>query len=72
MFGVSALKLLKFGFDSTGAELATLGLGKLVAFLVSILSVKFLMNSIQNHDFKIFGWYRIVLGIIVFLYFIRV
>lgn len=72
MFGASALKLLKFGFDFTTTELFTLGLGMLVAFMVSILTIKFLMNFIKNHDFKIFGWYRIVLGFVVLFYFIRV
>lgn len=69
MFGLSFLKMLKFGFSYTGAELITLGLGMLVAFLVSIIVIKFLMNYIKKHDFKIFGWYRIVLGGIVLLYF---
>lgn len=69
MFGFSALKLLKFGFDFTGAELLILGVGSLVAFIVSILVIKFLMSYIKKHDFKVFGWYRIVLGIIVLLVF---
>lgn len=70
MLGASAYKLLKFGFDFTGVELLTLGLGMVVAFTVSIFVIKFLMRFIMKHDFKIFGWYRIVLGIIVLLYFV--
>jgi len=69
MFGLSALKILKFGFDFTGGELFTLGLGMVVAFGVSILVIRFLMNYIKKHDFKVFGWYRIALGIIVLLIF---
>ena len=69
MFGLSALKILKFGFTFTGIETLTLGLGMTIAFLVSVLVIKFLMSYIKKHDFKIFGWYRILLGIIVLLYF---
>ena len=69
MFGASALKLLKFGFDFTAIELAVLLVGMVVAFVVSILAIKFLMGYIKKHDFKAFGWYRIVLGIIVLAYF---
>lgn len=69
MLGASLLKILKFGFDFTGAEAITLGTGTLVAFFVSILAIKFLMGYIKKHDFKVFGWYRIVLGIIVIAYF---
>ena len=69
MFGLSALKLIKFGLSFTGAELAILIIGCVVAYLVSIVVIKFLMGYIKKHDFKIFGWYRIVLGIIVLLYF---
>lgn len=69
MFGLSALKILKFGIAFTGMELLTLGIGMMVAFIVSILVIKFLMSYIKKHDFKIFGWYRIVLGILVLLYF---
>ena len=72
MFGASALKLLKFGLDFTAIELAVLLVGMVVAFLVSILAIKFLMGYIKKHDFKAFGWYRIVLGIIVLVYFIAV
>ncbi|MDO4925054.1 MAG: undecaprenyl-diphosphate phosphatase [Turicibacter sp.] len=69
MLGASLLKIVKFGFDFTGAEAITLGTGTLVAFFVSILAIKFLMGYIKKHDFKVFGWYRIVLGIIVVAYF---
>ncbi len=69
MFGLSAIKILKFGFAFTSAELFTLGIGMVVAFTVSILVIKFLMSFIKKHDFKAFGWYRIVLGMIVLLYF---
>lgn len=69
MLGASLLKIVKFGFDFTGAEAITLGTGTLVAFFVSILAIKFLMGYIKKHDFKVFGWYRIVLGIIVIAYF---
>ena len=67
MFGASLLKVLKFGLCFTGMELAVLLIGMLVAFLVSIFVIKFLMNYIKKHDFKVFGWYRIVLGIIVII-----
>ncbi len=69
MFGLSAIKIVKFGFDFTSGELVVLGLGMVVAFIVSILVVKFLMSYIKKHDFKIFGWYRIVLGLIVLCFF---
>ncbi len=69
MFGLSAIKILKFGFAFTSGELFTLGIGMVVAFTVSILVIKFLMSFIKKHDFKAFGWYRIVLGMIVLLYF---
>ncbi|MBR5536067.1 MAG: undecaprenyl-diphosphate phosphatase [Clostridia bacterium] len=69
MFGASALKLLKFGFGFEPVQLAVLLLGMLVAFLVSIVAIKFLVGYIKKNDFKAFGWYRIVLGIIVLLYF---
>ena len=69
MFGLSFLKLLKFGFAFTGAEFAILIIGMVVAYLVSVVVIKFLMSYIKKHDFKVFGWYRIVLGIVVILYF---
>ena len=68
MFGASLLKLVKFGLAFTGTELAVLLTGMLTAFLVSILVIRFLMDYIKKHDFKIFGWYRIVLGMIVLGY----
>lgn len=70
MFGASLLKLVKFGFHFTTAEAGILLLGMLTAFLVSVLAIKFLMGYIKKHDFKAFGWYRIVLGVLVFGYFI--
>lgn len=69
MFGLSAIKILKFGFAFTPAELLVLGIGVVVAFGVSVFVIKFLMGYIKKHDFKIFGWYRIALGVIVLLYF---
>ena len=69
MFGASAWKLFKFGFDFTGMQAAILIVGMAVSFVVSIISIKFLLKYIQNHDFKLFGYYRIILGVIVFLYF---
>ena len=65
MFGASLLKLLKFGFDFTGIEMACLLAGCVVAFVVSVFILQFLLNYIKKHDFKVFGWYRIVLGIVV-------
>ena len=70
MFGASLLKLVKFGFAFTGTEIAILITGVVVAFVVSILAIKFLMGYIKKHDFKAFGWYRIVLGVLVLGYFI--
>ena len=69
MFGASLLKLVKFGFHFTGTEVAILLVGMAVAFVVSILAIKFLMGYIKKHDFKAFGWYRIVLGILVLGFF---
>lgn len=69
MIGASLLKLVKFGFAFTSAELMTLALGMIVAFAVSVFAIKFLMGYIKKHDFKVFGWYRIVLGVLVLLYF---
>ena len=69
MFGLSALKMIKFGLSFTSAEFAILIIGCVVAYLVSIVVIKFLMSYIKKHDFKIFGWYRIVLGVIVLAYF---
>lgn len=67
MFGLSAIKILKFGFSFTSKELLILGIGMAVAFAVSVLVIKFLMGYIKKHDFKVFGWYRIALGILVIL-----
>lgn len=69
MFGASLLKLAKFGFHFTGLEAAILLVGMAVAFIVSVIAIKFLMGYIKKHDFKVFGWYRIVLGCAVLLYF---
>ncbi len=69
MFGASLLKLVKFGLGFTAAELFTLIFGMAVAFLVSVYSIKFLMSYIRRNDFKLFGYYRIVLGVLVLLYF---
>ena len=69
MFGASALRLFKFGLNFTGMQVFLLLLGTAVSFLVSIIAIKFLLKYIRNHDFKAFGYYRIVLGIIVLLYF---
>ena len=70
MFGASLLKLVKFNFAFTGIELTILLVGMLVAFITSMFIIKFLMSYIKKHDFKVFGWYRIVLGIIVLFYFL--
>lgn len=69
MFGASALKIVKYGFHFSSTELVLLFFGLVVAFLVSIAAIKFLMSYIKKHDFKAFGWYRIILGAIVILYF---
>lgn len=69
MFGASLLKLVKFGFGFTASEVFILIFGMVVAFLVSVYSIKFLMSYIRRNDFKLFGYYRIVLGIVVLLYF---
>ena len=68
MFGASLLKLVKFGFHYTGAEIFILVVGMATSFVVSIISIKFLLQYIKNNDFKAFGYYRIVLGIIVIAY----
>lgn len=67
MFGLSAIKILKFGISFTITEFLFLVIGMITAFVVSVLVIKFLMGYIKKHDFKIFGWYRIVLGILVIL-----
>lgn len=69
MFGASLLKLLKFGLVFTGSEIMILSIGMVTAFVVSVVAIKFLMGYIKKHDFKVFGYYRIVLGLIVIAYF---
>lgn len=72
MLGASLLELkdyLELGMNMSGNEIAILLVGVLVSFVVSVVVIKFLMGYIKKHDFKVFGWYRIVLGVIVFLYF---
>jgi len=69
MLGASALKLLKTGFAFSGFEWFVLLIGSVVAFLVSVVVIKLFMDYIKKHDFKPFGYYRIVLGIIVLAYF---
>ena len=70
MFGASLLKMVKYGMPSAGLEITVLLVGTLVAFLVSLLAIRFLTVYIKRHDFKVFGWYRIVLGIIMILTFV--
>lgn len=67
MFGASLLKLVKFGFAFTGAEFGYLMLGCIVSFGLSIVAIKFLMNYIKKNDFKVFGYYRIILGAIIII-----
>ena len=69
MFGASLLKLVKFGMDFSGSEIVILLSAMVTAFIVSVFVIKFLMDYIKKHDFTVFGWYRIVLGILVILYF---
>ncbi len=70
MFGASLLKMVKFGFHYTGSEVVLLLTGMVVAFFVSVFAIKFLLGYIRKNDFKVFGVYRIVLGIIVAVYFL--
>ena len=72
MLGASLLKVVKFGFHFTSGEAVILLTGMIVAFLVSVIVIRFLMGYIKKHDFKVFGWYRIILGAIVLLYFVLV
>ncbi len=76
MAGASLLKLLKYimdvGFVFKASELVILGVGSLVAFIISVLVIKFLISYIRKHDFKVFGYYRIILGILVILYFMMI
>jgi undecaprenyl-diphosphatase len=67
MFGASLLKIVKFGLSFTAMEAGVLVIGMLVAFFVSVFVIKFLMDYIKKHDFQVFGWYRIILGIIVII-----
>ncbi len=69
MFGASLLKLIKYDGGFSSQEIAVLATGMIVAFVVSIFVIKFLMDYIKKHDFKVFGWYRIILGIILLIYF---
>ena len=69
MLGASALKLVKTGFAFSGFEWLILATGSIVSYIVSILAIKFLLDYIKKHDFKVFGYYRIVLGILVLAYF---
>lgn len=72
MLGASLLEVLDFGFALTGSEWAILLGGMISAFIVSVVVIKFLLSYIRKHDFKVFGWYRIALGILVLLYFFLV
>jgi len=69
MLGASALKLLKFGFNFSFSQIAVLLIGSIVAFIVSLVAIRFLVGYVRKHSFEFFGWYRIVLGIAVVLYF---
>lgn len=69
MFGASLLKIVKYGSAFTASQLVILLIGMLVAFVVSLVVIKFLMSYIKSHDFKTFGWYRIILGSLVLLFF---
>ena len=70
MFGVSALKLVTNDYAMSGTEWLILGLAMVVAYVVSMVAVKFLTGFVKKHDFKVFGWYRIALGAIVIAYFL--
>ena len=70
MFGASLLQLMQFGLAFTGLAVASLLVGMAVAFAVSVLVIRFLMDYIRKHDFKVFGWYRIALGAVVLAYFL--
>lgn len=69
MFGASFIKILKFGPGFTSFEASILIIGMVTAFIISLIVIKFLMGYIKKHDFKVFGWYRIILGILVLVYF---
>ena len=70
MFGASLLRVAKFGLSFTALEYLILLVGMIVAFVVSLICIRFLMDYIKKHDFKIFGWYRIALGIVVLTVFL--
>ena len=70
MFGASLLKVMKFGLAFAATELAALLVAMVTAFAVSVVVIKFLLSYIKKHDFKVFGWYRIILGAVVILYFL--
>jgi len=70
MFGASLLELLDFGWNFSAQEGLILVVGMITAFLVSLMAIRFLLGYVKKHNFKIFGWYRIVLGIIVLVYFL--
>ncbi|MBQ4249062.1 MAG: undecaprenyl-diphosphate phosphatase [Clostridia bacterium] len=72
MLGASLLKLVKYGGGFTGQEIAVLLVGMATAFFVSVFAIRFLMGFIRKHSFKPFGWYRIILGIILIVYYIAV
>ena len=69
MFGASLIKIIKFGFGFSALEAGILLTGMITAFIVSLFVIKFLMGYIKKHDFKVFGWYRIILGVLVLGYF---
>ena len=69
MFGASLIKVLDFGLSFTGQEIVILAAGMLTAYIISMLCIRFLMGYVRRHDFKIFGWYRIILGAVVLMYF---
>jgi len=71
MFGLSAIKIIKFGLSFTSSEFLVLLIGMAAAFVVSILVIRFLIIYIKRHDFKLFGWYRIILGMILLLHFAK-
>lgn len=70
MFGASLLKIVHYGLAFSGLELFYLLAGMVIAFVVSMYSIQFLLNYVKNHDFRFFGYYRIILGVIVLLYFL--
>ena len=67
MFGASALKMVKYGFAFSGTQIGVLLIAMVVAYVVSVLAIRFLMGYIKKHDFTVFGWYRIALGLVVML-----